>query len=69
MRIGIAFDLRGDFPIDGGRPDDWLEEYDSEGTIRALQDAIEALGHDAIRLGGGRTFLERMRKTQVDPWP
>jgi len=31
MRIGIAFDLRGDFPIDGGRPDDWLEEYDSEG--------------------------------------
>jgi D-alanine-D-alanine ligase len=66
MRIGIAFDLKGDFSIDGGHPDDWLEEYDSEGTIQALQDTIEALGHDAIPLGGGRTFLERMRKTQVD---
>jgi D-alanine-D-alanine ligase len=66
MRIGIAFDLKGDFSIDGGRPDDWLEEYDSEGTIQAIQDAIEALGHEAICLGGGRTFLERIRTTQVD---
>ncbi len=66
MRIGIAFDLKGDFPIDRGLPDDWLEEYDSEGTIQALQGAIEALGHDAVRLGGGITFLERMSTTPVD---
>ncbi len=66
MRIGIAFDLKGDFSIDGGRPDDWLEEYDSEGTIQALQDTIAALGHKAICLGGGRTFLERIRRTPVD---
>jgi D-alanine-D-alanine ligase len=66
MRIGIAFDLKGDFSIDGRRPDDWLEEYDSEGTIQALQDAIAALGHEAICLGGGRTFLERISKNPVD---
>jgi len=66
MKIGVAYDLKHDFPFDGGRPDDWLEEYDSESTIQAVQDAIEGLGHDAIRLGGGRTFLERVRTTQVD---
>ena len=27
MRIGIAYDLKYDFSIDEGRPDDWLEEY------------------------------------------
>jgi D-alanine-D-alanine ligase len=66
MRIGIAYDLKYDFSIDEGRPDDWLEEYDSEGTIQAVQDAIEALGHEPVRLGGGRMFLERIRTTPVD---
>lgn len=66
MRIGVAYDLKQDFLIDEGRPDDWLEEYDSEGTIQAVQNAIEALGHEAARLGGGRTFLERIRTNQVD---
>ncbi len=66
MRIGIAYDLKHDFSIDGGRPYDWLEEYDSEDTIQAVQDAIEALGHEAVSLGAGRTFLERIRKTPVD---
>jgi len=66
MRIGIAFDLKSDFSIDGRRPDDWLEEYDSDSTIQALQDAIAALGHEAICLGGGRTFLERISKNPVD---
>jgi len=66
MRIGIAYDLKHDFSIDRGRPDDWLEEYDSEGTIQAVQDAIEALGHETVRLGGGRVFLERINTTPVD---
>jgi len=66
MRIGIAYDLKNDFCIDGGHPDDWLEEYDAEGTIRAVQNAIEALGHEVFRLGGRRTFLERISTTPVD---
>lgn len=66
MRIGIAYDLKHDFLIEEGGPDDWLEEYDSEGTIQAVQDAIEALGHEAVRLGGGRNFLERIRKSKTN---
>ncbi len=66
MKIGIAYDLKNDFSIDEGRPDDWLEEYDSEHTIQAVQDEIEALGHDAIPLGGGRSFLKRIGTAPVD---
>lgn len=66
MKIGIAYDLKHDFPFDGGRPDDWLEEYDSESTIQAVQDAIGDLGHETVRLGGGSTFLDRIRKNPLD---
>lgn len=66
MIIGIAYDLKKDFDYEQGRPDDWLEEYDSEHTIEAIQDVIEALGHKTVHLGGGRTFLERIRTNSVD---
>lgn len=66
MIIGIAYDLKQDFCSDEAGPDDWLEEYDSEDTIQALQNVIERLGHRAVRLGGGRTFLERIKTTSVE---
>jgi D-alanine-D-alanine ligase len=66
MNIGIAYDLKQDFHTEEGRPDDWLEEYDSEETVQAIQDVIEALGHGVVRLGGGRPFLERILATSVD---
>lgn len=66
MIIGIAYDLKEDFVMEAGRPDDWFEEYDSEQTVLGLQEAIEALGPKTVRLGGGKTFLERIRKQRVD---
>ena len=66
MIIGIAYDLKKDFGHESEGPDDRLEEYDAEETIQALQDALEALGHTGIRLGGGRVFLERIRTRSVD---
>ncbi len=66
MIIGIAYDLKQDFSKEEGRPDDWLEEYDSVETIEALENAFDSLGHKAVRLGGGRTFLKRIQTTRVD---
>lgn len=57
MEIGIACDLRADFVPEPGRPDDQLEEYDSEATLQGLQVAIESHGHGVRRIGGGRRFL------------
>ena len=59
MRIGIAYDLRREQPRDPDRPDDVLEEYDSEATVDAIAAALHDAGHAVSRLGGGRQFLER----------
>jgi D-alanine-D-alanine ligase len=58
MDIGIAFDLRSDFPADPDGPEDRLEEYDKETTIDSIQKALERNGHRVRRLGGGRRFIE-----------
>lgn len=60
MRIGIAFDLKSDFQVGGTAPDDRLEEYDSDETVGHLTQALEALGHSVVRLGGGRRLVERV---------
>jgi D-alanine-D-alanine ligase len=64
MKIGIAFDLKTDV-VEGralpqGAPEDFLEEYDSQGTIDAIAQAIGKLGHEARPLGGGRKLIERV---------
>ena len=66
MIVGIAYDLKEDFHAAEELPDDWLEEYDSENTIRAIQEVIEGLGHQVVRLGGGVTFVDRIRQEPVD---
>ena len=58
MDIGIAFDLRSDFALDQGAPEDRLEEYDSRETVDALARALESCGHRPRLLGGGRRVLE-----------
>jgi D-alanine-D-alanine ligase len=60
VRIGIAFDLKAEIACDGGEPDDRLEEYDTPETIAAIAAALQAAGHEPLRLGGGRAFMERL---------
>jgi D-alanine-D-alanine ligase len=59
MRIGIAYDLKSDFTPQGGLPDDAFEEYDSEETVDAIAGALRSAGHEPLKLGGGRKFMER----------
>jgi D-alanine-D-alanine ligase len=67
MRIGIAFDLKTDFEAPPeGAPDDLLEEYDSEATIDAIAAALRENGHEPVRVGGGRGFLERVLRDPPD---
>jgi D-alanine-D-alanine ligase len=66
MRIGLAYDLKDD--IEAGRdiPEDALEEYDSSAVIDAIAGALRALGHSAVRLGGGLQFLRKIQRVRVD---
>jgi D-alanine-D-alanine ligase len=66
MEIGIAYDLRSDFPNTGGGPDDRLEEYDSPETVAAVAAALETCGYRARRLGGGRALLRELFERPPD---
>lgn len=66
MKIGLAYDLKDDVPLNKGEPDDALEEYDSLETIQGIESALIRLGHSVVRLGGGRPFLSRITQNNVD---
>jgi D-alanine-D-alanine ligase len=67
MRIGLAFDAKPPgAALAPGEPDDLFEEYDPEETVASIQGAIEACGHEVVRLGGGREFLRAVLSAPVD---
>jgi D-alanine-D-alanine ligase len=66
MRIGLAFDLKTAVEAAPGLPDDGSEEYDSPETIDSLASELKRLGHEAVLLGGGRTFLQNVLTERVD---
>ncbi|MDD5702159.1 MAG: ATP-grasp domain-containing protein [Dehalococcoidales bacterium] len=67
MKIGLSYDLKETFArLAAGQPEDAFEEYDSVETVEALKCAIEAGGHEVVKLGGGLKFLTRVLNTKVD---
>lgn len=66
MKIGLSYDLKEAVTQGKNQPEDALEEYDSLETVNAIKAAIEAAGHIAILLGGGREFLTNVLAQKVD---
>lgn len=66
MRIGIAFDLKEHFQKKEDLPEDIFEEFDVEDTISAIENVLTFLGHEVIRLYGGKKFLENIIDEKVD---
>ncbi len=65
MRIGLSYDLKTEV-LNTSMTDDALEEYDSRETIEIIADAIEARGHQVVRLGGGEQFFDSIRREEVN---
>jgi D-alanine-D-alanine ligase len=66
MKIGLSYDLKDSISPGKEQPEDALEEYDSVETVEALKATIEAKGHTVVKLGGGRSFLNRVLNEKVD---
>lgn len=66
MKIGLAYDLKDAVSAAPCCPEDILEEYDSPETVDAIATAIEAEGHLAVKLGGGREFINNILQNNVD---
>src|ERR1700734_471781 len=59
MRFGVTYDLRADYLAQGFGEEE-TAEFDSEITIAAICGALEALGHEPIRIGSVRRLAERL---------
>jgi len=59
MRFGVTYDLRTDY-LAQGLGEEETAEFDSEVTIAAICGALEALGHEPVRIGGIKTLAERL---------
>jgi D-alanine-D-alanine ligase len=67
LAIGLVYDLLGTLPatVGGGAPADADAEYEPESTIEALEAAIEALGHRAVRIGSPHALLAALGKGEA----
>ncbi len=59
MRIGVTYDLRSDY-LAMGYGEEETAEFDSEVTVAAICGALQALGHEPVRIGGVRRLAERL---------
>ena len=66
LRVGITYNLRKEFSQRENQPIDLLEEFDSEETIDAIREVLEAEGHEVIKLGGDTGLIDRLRQTPVN---
>jgi D-alanine-D-alanine ligase len=65
VRVGLSFDLKS--AVQGHLAvEDALEEYDSPETVALISAALVSKGHTVVRLGGGVTFLDNVRRENVD---
>ncbi len=66
LKVGITYNLKKEFSQRENQPIDLLEEFDSEETIDAIRDVLEADGHEVIKLGGDTGLIDRLRQASVD---
>ncbi len=59
MKIGLTYDLRGDY-LAMGYSELETAEMDAVETIEGLEKALADLGHEPVRIGNGRRLTERL---------
>jgi len=65
LRLGLAYDLFGSYPLRPGAPPDAEVEYEPEATVLALEAAIHRLGHEPLRLGNPHAVLQAVGRGQL----
>jgi D-alanine-D-alanine ligase len=62
LRIGLAYDLFGSYPLGPGAPPDAEVEYEPEATVLVLEAAVRRLGHEPVRLGNPHAVLRAVAR-------
>jgi D-alanine-D-alanine ligase len=66
FRVALLANLKKNAPHWDGMPEDQWDDLDSEKTIQALLDALQAGGHTCEFLEGDATIIDTIRKYQPD---
>lgn len=64
--IGFTYDLRENFPVKEGEPEDFNAEFDVEEIIEIAKNAIESGGHKVVLIGNVKNLLNRLPNLGVD---
>ena len=59
LRIGLCYDLKGDYLAVGFSPEEVME-FDEEETVAALAGSLASLGHQPERIGRGLELARRL---------
>lgn len=59
MRVGVTYDLREDY-LARGWTEQQVAEFDRADTIDSIKNALRALGHEPVRIGGASALMERL---------
>jgi D-alanine-D-alanine ligase len=65
-RVGLICNMKKNVQAEHDAPPDALAEYDSAETVQALQEALQAGGHEVIRLEADETLLDSVRQVAPD---
>lgn len=64
--IGFAYDLREDFPVKEGEPEDFNAEFDVNEIIDLAEEAIKSGGHKVVLIGNVNNLLKMLPDLSVD---
>jgi D-alanine-D-alanine ligase len=59
MKIGITYDLRDDYLLEGFSEEE-TAEFDRINTIEAIETALKELGHKTDRIGNAKSLVKRL---------
>ncbi|MDD5269642.1 MAG: ATP-grasp domain-containing protein [Candidatus Omnitrophica bacterium] len=65
-RVGLTYDVKPDYVLKKGDPEDANAEFDHPDTIEVIKDAIESGGHKVVKIGNVRSLLKRIKNLDVD---
>ena len=64
--VGLTYDVKPDYVLRRGDPEDANAEFDHPDTIEVIKDAIESGGHKVVKIGNVRRLLSRLKNLDVD---
>jgi len=64
--VGLTYDIKEDWVVDGADPQDANAEFDKPKTIDNVVKAFESAGHTVVRIGNINSLLRQLDSLKVD---